>query len=96
MILSCGSDSPMPMFLQMVSWTQVMQVGCFCSPKVLSWPGWVAFETVHSFLFCFLGILLLFFPPARGQETKQELPSDLALPIFSLMQKASVCFSPVA
>jgi hypothetical protein len=33
--------------------------------------------------------LLLFFPPPRGQGTKQELPSDLALPIFSLMQKAS-------
>ena len=28
------------------------------------------------------------------QGTKQELPSDLALPIFSLMQKASVWFSP--
>ena len=40
-------------------------------------------------------VLLLFFPPPRGQETKQELPSDLALPIFSVMQKASVCFSPV-
>ena len=42
-----------------------------------------------------LSILFLFFPPPRGQETKQELPRDLALPIFSLMQKASVCFSPV-
>ena len=31
-----------------------------------------------------------FLSSPRGQGTKQELPSDLALPIFSLMQKASV------